>query len=61
MEKFLSYAPNDISSSTGIDMHVISLPMIFLFLQNVYPMNQRRPEMEGVQILGGLVWPSGFQ
>ena len=32
MEKILSYAPNDISFSIGIDMHVISLPMIFIFL-----------------------------
>ena len=32
MEKFLSYASNGISFSIGIEMHVISLPMIFIFL-----------------------------
>ena len=32
MEKFLSYASNGISLSIGIEMHVISLPMIFVFL-----------------------------
>ena len=32
MEKFLSYASNVISFSIGIEMHVISLPMIFIFL-----------------------------
>ena len=32
MEKFLSYASNSISFSIGIEMHVISLPMIFKFL-----------------------------
>ena len=29
MEKFLSHASNGISFSIGIEMHVISLPMIF--------------------------------
>ena len=32
MEKILSYASNGISFSIGIEMHVISLPMIFIFL-----------------------------
>ena len=32
LEKFLSYASNDIYFSIGIEMHVISLPMIFIFL-----------------------------
>ena len=32
MEKFLSYASNVVSFSIGIEMHVISLPMIFIFL-----------------------------
>ncbi len=32
MEKFLSYASNGISFSIGIEMNVISLPMIFMFL-----------------------------
>ena len=32
MEKFLSYASNGISFSIGIEMHVISLPMIFIVL-----------------------------
>ena len=32
MEKFPSYALNDISFSIGIEMHVISLPMIYIFL-----------------------------
>ena len=32
MEKFLSYASNGISFYIGIEMHVISVPMIFIFL-----------------------------
>ncbi len=32
MEKILSYASNGISFAIGIEMHVISLPMIFIFL-----------------------------
>ena len=32
MENFLSYASNGIFVSIGIEMHVISLPMIFIFL-----------------------------
>ena len=32
MEKSISYASNVISFSIGIEMHVISLPMIFIFL-----------------------------
>ena len=32
MKKFLSYASNAISFSIRIEMHVISLPMIFIFL-----------------------------
>ena len=32
MDKFLSYASNGISFSIGIEMYVISLPMIFIFL-----------------------------
>ena len=32
MGKFLSYASNGIYFSIGIEMHVISLPMIFIFL-----------------------------
>ena len=32
MEKFICYASNGISFSIGIEMHVISLPMIFIFL-----------------------------
>ena len=32
MEKFLSYVSNGISFSIGIEMHVISLPVIFIFL-----------------------------
>ena len=34
MEKFLSYASSGISFSMGIEMHVISLPMIFIFLSH---------------------------
>ena len=48
MEKFLSYASNDISLSIGFEMHVISLPMIFLFLYYSYHMNQRRPKFLGI-------------
>ena len=32
MEKILSYASNGISFSIGIEMHVTSLPMIFIFI-----------------------------
>ena len=46
MEKFLSYASNGISFSIGIEMHAISLPMIFIFLENSYPMSERRPLLE---------------
>ena len=40
MEKFLSYESND--------LHLISLPMIFLILYYSYHMNQRRPKFLGI-------------
>ena len=46
MEKFLSYASNGISFSIGIEMHVISLPMIFIFLSY-----ERKEASVGVNIV----------
>ena len=48
MEKFLSYASNGISFSIGIEMHVISLPMIFIFIPIKFLSYERKEASVGV-------------